>query len=448
MSTNNDSSSGHVAWVMAATCLVWIMTPGVGFLYSGMARKKHALSLIMLCILTIPIVSIQWFICGYSLAFSRTGSRFIGNLQNAFLINASWDSGPTYISRHVPEFVFAIFQCKFAVIASALLIGGAAERVRLLPMIIFIFIWSTLVYDVIAAWCWSANGWFATLGGLDFAGGIPIHISSGAAALAFCIVLGKRNEPSGPHNIINVILGTVMLWFGWFGFNGGSAVAANKRAIMALIVTNLTASFSGLAWMFLDYFKYKRLRAVSFCSGAVAGLVAITPASGYVAPYATVVFGIASGILCNLAVVVKNRLRRYDDAMDVFAIHGIGGFIGNILTGVFANKDIVSLLSDDDILIEGGVINGNFGQIGIQLSGSCAGMIYSFLVTFIILHIMNIIPGLALRLDGGGGTDIIEMNERAYCFAEESDADNENGHVHVNNVDIESANNVNDDEKP
>ncbi|CAG8761273.1 15834_t:CDS:2 [Dentiscutata erythropus] len=446
MSTTDVSSStesGHVAWVLAATCLVWIMTPGVGLLYSGLARKKHALSLIMLCFLAIPIVSVQWFIWGYSLAFSRTGGPFIGNLQNVFFMNLQWDSGPTNASKQVPEVLFAIFECMFAVITPALIIGAVAERVRLLPTVIFIFIWSTLVYDVIAAWCWSKNGWFATLGGLDYAGGIPVHISSGAAALAFCIVVGRRNRPSSPHNIVNVILGTVLLWFGWFGFNGGSAVAANKRAIMACIVTNLAASFSGLAWMFLDYFKYNKLRAVSFCSGAVAGLVAITPASGYVAPYAAAVFGIVSGVLCNLAVAMKRLLGKYDDAMDVFAIHGIGGFIGNILTGVFADQNIVSLNGDN---INGGAVNGNFIQILIQLSGSCSGMMYSFLVTLIILYIMNIIPGLSLRLDGEDGTDIIEMGERAYRFDEEPETRNaiiEKGDVE--SVDIESANNENGD---
>ncbi|CAG8797805.1 31958_t:CDS:2, partial [Racocetra persica] len=365
--TDNSFNSGNVAWVLAATCLVWIMTPGVGFLYSGLAQKRHALSLIMLCFLCIPIVSIQWFIWGYSLTFSRTGGPFIGNLQNAFFMNLNWDSGPTPSSEHVSEYIFAIFQCMFAVITPALMIGGAAERVKLLPTIIFIFIWSTIVYDIIASWCWSANGWFTKLGGLDFAGGIPVHISSGAAALAFCFVLGRRHQIDRPHNLINVVIGTVLLWFGWFGFNGGSAVAANNRAIIACIVTNLAASFSGLTWMFMDYIKFNKLRAVSFCSGAVSGLVAITPASGYVAPYAAVVFGIASGILCNLASVMRTRLNIYDDAMDVFTIHGIGGFIGNVLTGIFADKDIVFNGSRD--IIKGGAINGNPFQILIQLSG-------------------------------------------------------------------------------
>ncbi|CAG8737410.1 17523_t:CDS:2, partial [Racocetra fulgida] len=273
----------------------------------------------------------------------RTGGPFIGNLQNAFFMNLDWDSGPTASSKNVPEFIFAIFQCMFAVITPALMIGAAAER------------------------------------GLDFAGGIPVHISSGAAGLAFCFVLGRRNQINRPHNLINVVIGTVLLWFGWFGFNGGSAVAADRRAIMACIVTNLAASFSGLTWMFMDFIKFRRLRAVSFCSGVVSGLVAITPASGYVAPYAAVVFGIASGILCNLASVMKTKLNVYDDAMDVFAIHGIGGFIGNVLTGIFADKDIVNRSSSDSITIK------------------------------------------------DGDTDMIEMGESAYCFAEEQPQANANG---------------------
>ncbi|CAG8626562.1 925_t:CDS:2 [Cetraspora pellucida] len=419
-STNTPIPAGDVAWVLSATCLVWIMTPGVGFLYSGLAQKKHALSLIMLCFLCIPIVSIQWFICGYSLTFSRTGGPFIGDLRNAFFSNIDQNSGPNSASEKIPEFGYAIFECMFAVITPALIIGGAAERVRLLPTIIFIFIWSTLVYDIIASWCWSKNGWFATLGGLDFAGGIPVHISSGAAALAFCFVLERRNEIGRPHNIPNVVIGTVLLWFGWFGFNGGSAVAADRRAIMACIVTNLAASFSGLTWMFIDFFKFDhRLRVVSFCSGAVSGLVAITPASGYVAPYAAAIIGIASGIICNLASAMRTRLNVYDDAMDVFAIHGVGGFVGNFLTGIFADNDIVSLSGDyikGGDSIKGGAIYGNPYQILVQLSGSCVGMVYSFVVTFAILFIINRIPGLRLRLNGN--TDQVEMGEDAYCFAD------------------------------
>ncbi|CAG8577383.1 2372_t:CDS:2, partial [Scutellospora calospora] len=407
MATTKDSINGDVAWVLAATCLVWIMTPGVGLLYSGMAQRKNASSLIMICFLSIPIVSVQWYIWGYSLTFNRNGGLFIGNLQNAFFMNLSWDSGPTNTSKNVPEFVFAIFECMFAAITPALIMGGVAERIRLLPTIIFIFIWSTLVYDVIASWCWSANGWFSKLGGLDYAGGIPVHISSGMAALAFCIFVGKRTDNiRQPHNTINVFLGTIMLWFGWFGFNGGSAIAANKRAIMACVVTNLAASFSGLTWMLMDYFRTGNLYATSFCSGAVAGLVAITPGSGYVTPYAAFVFGVASGFFCNLATLMRIRFDKYDDAMDVFAIHGIGGFIGSILTGIFANQYIVSL---DGESINGGAIDGNPIQILKQLAGSFAGMIYSFFVTWIILFIINRIPGLTLRFDSENGADIDEM---------------------------------------
>ncbi|CAG8663454.1 2956_t:CDS:2, partial [Cetraspora pellucida] len=386
--TNNPFPTGDVAWILSATCIIWIMTPG-------------------------------WFIWGYSLTFSRTGGPFIGDLRHAFFRNLDWNSGPNNMSRKIPEFVYAIFESNFAVIASALIIGGAAERVRLLPTIIFIFIWSTLVYDIIASWCWSANGWFTILGGLDFAGGIPVHISSGAAALAFCFVVKKRKKIGRPHNFPNIVLGTVLLWFGWFGFNGASAAAANKRAILACIVTNIAASFSGLTWMFIDFFKWnnfewnnfkwnnvkcnKRLSAISFCSGAISGLVAITPASGYVTAYSAAIIGIASGIICKLASLMKEAVV-YDDFMDVFAIHGIGGFVGNFLTGIFADKDIV-LLSGDHI--NGGAINGNPFQILIQLSGSCVAMVYSFVVTLAILFIIDRILGLELRFDGD--TDEVEM---------------------------------------
>ncbi|CAG8774419.1 28027_t:CDS:2 [Gigaspora margarita] len=259
----------------------------------------------------------------------------IGNTVNAN------DSGPTNRSKNVSEFMFVIFQYMFAVLTPAIIIGGVAERVRLIPILIFIFIWSTLVYDVIASWCWSAHGWYVTLGGLDFVGGTPVHILSGAAAFAYCLIVDNCDIPSPrdvrSHNVVNVILGTALLWFGWFGFNAGSTIATNKRAIMASIVTNLSASISGLTWMFMDYRFERKLYAVSFCSGIIAGLVVITPGAGYVDSYTAVAYGIVGSMACNLASKVKLRLN-YDDTMDVFAVHSVSEFIGNILTGIFADK--------------------------------------------------------------------------------------------------------------
>ncbi|CAG8733749.1 16212_t:CDS:2 [Gigaspora margarita] len=396
---NSKFNPGDIAWVLASTGLVWLMIPGLGFFYSGMARCKNALSLIMLSFLAVPVVSIQ----------------------NAFFINVLLDVGPTPTTSRVPELVFAIFQGMFAAITPAIAIGSAAERTRLIPTLIFIFIWSTLVYDFIASWCWSANGWYSQLGGLDFAGGTPVHITSGSAALAFCIFLGKRQnhgiDEFKPHNITYVVLGTTFLWFGWFGFNGGSATAANIRAILACTVTNLAASFGGLTWMIMDYRMEYKLSAIGFCSGAVAGLVAITPGSGYVAPHYAVVFGICGGAICNLAVKLKH-IFDYDDALDVFAVHGIGGLVGNILTGVFADKNIAALSGE---VIMGGVINQNYIQLAKQLSSSGAGFMYSFIMTYIILLVLNKIPFLSIRLHHDKevlGTDESDHGESAYYFVE------------------------------
>ncbi|CAG8535004.1 17592_t:CDS:2 [Acaulospora morrowiae] len=375
---------GDIAWVLASTCLVFLMIPGIGFFYSGMARSKHALSLIMLGVLAIPIVSIQWFLWGYSLTFSSTGGHFIGNLDNAFLKGVRGKPSPT--SNTIPELVFSIFQLMFAAITPAIALGSAAERVRVIPALVFIFVWSTLVYDVIACWCWSKNGWSQDLGGLDFAGGTPVHISSGSAALAFSIALG-------------------------------SAEAASLRAVMACTVTNLAASVGGLVWMLMDYRLERKFSALGFCSGVVAGLVTITPASGFVSPPSSIAFGFCGGVFCNLAVKLKHRFD-FDDALDVFAVHGVGGLVGNILTGIFADSDIASL---DSTPIPGGAINGHPIQILKQLAASGAGMIYSFTITYAILFIMNRIPGLSLRLDPDDeeiGTDEAEIGESAYYFVE------------------------------
>lgn len=309
----------------------------------------------------------------------------------------------------------------FAAITPAIAVGSAAERVRIIPCIVFFFVWSTLVYDVIACWCWSPNGWYYKMGGLDFAGGTPVHIASGSAALAFSLVLGRRNgvgrDEFKPHNITYVALGTTFLWFGWFGFNGGSAESASLRAVMACTVTNLAASFGGITWMLMDYRLERKLSALGFCSGAVAGLVTVTPGSGYISPPSAVAFGVIGGMCCNLAVKLKHCLH-FDDALDVFAVHGVGGLVGNILTGVFAQKYIADLGGQT---FNGGLIDGNPIQIAKQISSSFAGMAYSFVMTFIILHVINKIPGLGLRLSHEGeeiGTDENEIGESAYYFVD------------------------------
>lgn len=409
---------GDTAWILTSTALVWIMIPGVGYYYSGMARSKNALSLIMLSMLSVAVVSVQWFMFGYSLSFSKTGGFFIGNFDNAFFRGVLSD--PSVGNSKVPDLVFAIYQCMFAAITPALAIGAAAERGRILPMTLFLFIWSTLVYDFIAYWTWSGNGWSAKLGTLDFAGGSPVHISSGAASLAYAIMLGKRHghgtEDFKPHNVSNVVLGTVFLWFGWFGFNGGSNAASNLRATMACVVTNLATSIAALTWMIMDYRYQRKLSAMGFCSGAVAGLVAITPASGFVGPSGAVAIGFFGAVGCNLACKLKHAFD-YDDALDVFAVHGVGGFIGCLLTGIFAESYITGLDNASPIL--GGWLNGHFIQVGYQLADACSAMLWSFFVTLIILFIMNKIPGLTLRAteeEEIAGMDHSDLGELAYYF--------------------------------
>ncbi|KAF8554495.1 ammonium transporter [Imleria badia] len=411
---------GDIAWTLASTALVFIMIPGVGFFYSGLLRRKNALSMIYLSMMTVAMVSFQWFFWGYSLAFSSTASPFIGNLDNFALMNML--DQPSDGSPRVPTIVFCVFQLMFAAITPMIAIGAVAERSRLGPLLVFVFVWSTLVYDPIACWTWNPKGWSYILGGLDFAGGTPVHISSGTAALAISLYLGKRRGYGTvrlaykPHNTTYVILGTVFLWFGWFGFNGGSALSANYRATEACIVTNLAASVGGLTWMLWDWRLERKWSAVGFCSGAIAGLVAITPGSGFVGTPASVLFGFMAGTVCNFATHLK-FIFKFDDTLDIFASHAIGGIVGNILTGLFAQSSIAG--ADGITSIPGGWLDHNYRQLGIQLADSASGLSYSFVMTTIILWAMHYIPFLRLRCDEETemlGVDDEEMGEFAYDY--------------------------------
>lgn len=416
----NVYNMGDIAWTLASTALVWIMIPGVGFFYSGLLRRKNALNMIYLSMMTVAMVSFQWFFWGYSLAFSDTASPFIGDLKYFGLRNVL--DQPSVGSARVPALVFCVFQLMFAAITPMIAIGAVAERSRLGPLLAFVFAWSTLVYDPIACWTWNTKGWSYVLGGLDFAGGTPVHISSGTAALAISLYLGKRRGYGTerlaykPHNTTYVILGTVFLWFGWFGFNGGSALSANLRATQACIVTNLAASVGGLTWMFWDYRLERKWSVVGFCSGAISGLVAITPGSGYVGSPAAVLFGFMAGTVCNFATQLK-FIFKFDDTLDIFASHAIGGIVGNVLTGLFAQASVAG--ADGITSIPGGWLDHNYRQLGIQLADSVSGLAYSFVMTTIILWIMHFIPGLQLRCDEETeilGVDDAEMGEFAYDY--------------------------------
>jgi len=415
-------NSGDIAWLITSTALVLLMIPGVGFFYSGLARRKSALSLIWLSITSAALISFQWFFWGYSIAFSHHAGQFAGNLENIGFRNVL--GAPSVGSSKMPDLLFAVYQGMFAAITVALAIGAAAERGRLAPALVFGFIWSTIIYDPIACWAWNPSGWLYKLGDLDFAGGTPVHISSGAAALAYSLVLGKRRGHGTdelnyrPHNVPQIVLGTVFLWVGWFGFNAGSALGANLRAVMAAVVTNLAASVGGLTWCIMDYRIEQKWSVVGFCSGVVAGLVAITPASGFVPAWAAVVIGLVGAVAANYGTRIKFLLH-IDDALDIFAIHAIGGLVGDVLTGFFAADYIAHL--DGATVIPGGWLNHHWVQPAIQLAGGLTGFAYSLGGSCIILLVLDKIPGLHLRASNDDellGIDDAQVGELAYDYVE------------------------------
>ncbi|KAL7009274.1 hypothetical protein EMMF5_000904 [Cystobasidiomycetes sp. EMM_F5] len=419
--TVNVYNPGDIAWVLTSTALVMIMTPGLGFFYSGLLRRKNALQPIFLSMAVFSVVAFQWFFWGYSLTFSPTGSKFIGDLRN-FGLMSTLDQVSAG-SAKIPALVYCVYQMMFATITPMILLGAVAERGRIAPALVFAFIWATLVYDPVACWTWAPNGWTYIMGALDFAGGGPVHMTSGTGALAYSIWLGRRKGYGTaslaykPQNTTFVVLGTVLLWFGWNGFNGGSALAANLRATQALLVTNVAAAVGGLTWMMLDWRLERKWSAVGFCSGAISGLVGITPASGYVGTPAAVAIGVVTGVACNFATKLKG-IFGYDDALDIFATHGVGGFVGSLLTGLFADSRIVDF--DGFSSIPGGWINHNYVQLGYQLADSVAIIAWSFVVTMIICVVLDYIPGLSLRVSEEGelvGCDEDQIGELGYDYA-------------------------------
>lgn len=417
---------GDIAWMITATALVLLMIPGVGFFYSGLARRKSALSLLWLSVMSTAVVSFQWFFWGYSLAFSHKAGKYIGALDNFGYMNVL--GAPSIGSPRIPDLMFAVYQGMFAAITVALAVGAVAERGRMLPCIVYMFVWTTIIYDPIACWTWNSSGWVYKMGGLDFAGGTPVHIASGCAALGYSYMLGKRSGHGTqelnyrPHNVTHIVIGTVFLWVGWFGFNAGSALSANMRAVMAAVCTNLAACVGGITWCLVDYRLERKWSTVGFCSGVIAGLVAITPGSGYVPAWAAVVFGVCGGVACNYATKLKYFLR-CDDALDIFAVHGVGGFIGNILTAFFAADYIAHL--DGYTVIDGGWLNHNWIQLGYQLADSFTGGAYSFFGTCLILGALDFIgkfiPALRLRAteeEEALGIDDVEIGEFAYDYVE------------------------------
>jgi Amt family ammonium transporter len=380
-------NTGDTAWMLTSTCLVLLMTvPGVALLYGGMVSKKNIISTITQTFMITCLVTLLWFIVGYSLSFSEGSFNvFVGGFSNLFLKGVGVES----LSGTIPETVFVVFQLTFAIITAALICGAVAERMNFLALLIFIAIWILLVYAPICHMVWG-GGLLASLGVLDFAGGTVVHINCGVAGLVAAIVLGSRKQRSRPHNLLLSLIGTSLLWVGWFGFNAGSAVAANGSAGMAMLVTQIATATAGLAWMFAEWGFGKKPSLLGILSGAIAGLVAITPAAGFVGPVGAFFIGLVAGIVCYWASTkLKNKLG-YDDSLDVFGIHGVGGTVGAILTGIFAKEAIGGAA---------GLLEGNTGQLWLQFIGVSFTIVYTGVLTYVILKIVNLITPLRATLE-------------------------------------------------
>ena len=380
-------NTGDTAWMLTSTCLVLLMTvPGVALLYGGMVSKKNIISTITQTFMITCLVTLLWFIVGYSLSFSEGSFNvFVGGFSNLFLKGVGVES----LSGTIPETVFVVFQLTFAIITAALICGAVAERMNFLALLIFIAIWILLVYAPICHMVWG-GGLLASLGVLDFAGGTVVHINCGVAGLVAAIVLGERKQKSRPHNLLLSLIGTSLLWVGWFGFNAGSAVAANGSAGMAMLVTQIATATAGLAWMFAEWGFGKKPSLLGILSGAIAGLVAITPAAGFVGPVGAFFIGLVAGIVCYWASTkLKNKLG-YDDSLDVFGIHGVGGTVGAILTGIFAKEAIGGAA---------GLLEGNTGQLWLQFIGVSFTIVYTGVLTYVILKIVNLITPLRATLE-------------------------------------------------
>jgi len=390
-------SPGDVAFVLLSSALVLLMSPAVGFMYSGLLRRPSALSQLALSVAVLSIVSVQWICFGYSVSFGG-GGPFIGNLSRAGMFGSMQLPSPT--SQSIPELVFALFQMMFATMTAVLVTGATAERGRLAPALIFAVLWTTFVYDILAHWIWSPAGWSYQLGAYDFAGGGPVHQASGAAALAYSIYLGRRKGwgterlAFRPNNIANIVMGTSLLWFGWTGFNAGSELAGNLRAVQAAFNTNGAAASGGITWMLMDWRYDRQFSTVSLCSGVLAGLIAVTPAAGFVCTMAAIAIGVVASVCCNMATRLK-FVFKYDDALDIFSTHGIGGLVGTILTGVFADADIIAY---DGTVSKGGWVNQHWMQVPYQLADAAATLAWSFTITLLLCFIIDHIPGCKLRV--------------------------------------------------
>jgi Amt family ammonium transporter len=407
-------NSGDTAWMLVSTALVMAMTaPGLALFYGGLVRRKNVLSTMMQSFFLLCLVSVQWVLFGYSLAFGPDVGHFIGNLSWVGLKGVGLAPNPDYAAT-IPHQLFMVYQMMFAVITPALITGGFAERIKFSTFAVFSLLWTTIVYDPVAHWVWAKDGWLHTMGALDFAGGTVVHISSGMSALVVALLIGKRSGypriAPAPHNMTYTLLGAALLWFGWFGFNAGSALAANELAVSAFINTNTAAAMAALAWLLIDWIVTKKPTVLGAATGAVAGLVAITPAAGFVTPMGAIAIGIIVAAVCYITVaVIKGRLG-YDDSLDAFGVHGVGGTVGALLTGVFATRLVNSAGAN-------GAAHGNLRQLGIQAVGVAATIAYAVVVTFILAKVLDLIMGLRVKVEEEAiGLDITQHKESAYTL--------------------------------
>jgi Amt family ammonium transporter len=404
--------SGDTAWVLTASALVLLMTaPGLALFYGGLVRSKNVLGTLMQSFIAVAVISIQWILWGYSLAFSP-GNAFVGSLDWVALRGVGLEPYPDYAAT-IPHQAFMIFQAMFAIITPALIAGSFAERMKFSAFLLFIVLWATLVYDPLAHMVWGVGGFLRGMGALDFAGGTVVHISSGVSALAAALVIGRRHgygrEPMPPHNLPFTVLGAGLLWFGWFGFNAGSALGAGALATNAFVTTHAATAAAAVVWMLLEWIERGKPTVLGAASGAVAGLVAITPACGFVTVTGALAIGAVVGGVCQVAVIAKNSLR-YDDSLDAFGIHGVGGTWGALATGVFATAAVNAAGAD-------GLLHGNAPLLWTQVKAVAVTWVYAFVATLVILKVLDRLVGLRVALDQEvEGLDLTQHSEKAYVL--------------------------------
>jgi len=405
-------NAGDTTFVLMSAALVMLMTPGLALFYGGMVRNKNVLGTIMQSFIILGIITFEWVLWGYSMSFGPDHGSIIGGLDWFGLKDVGMDPSPDYGST-IPHLAFMIFQCMFAILTPALITGAFAERLKFTALLLFILLWGTFVYNPLAHWVWGVGGWMGKMGALDFAGGTVVHISSGISALAAALIVGKRlgygSTAYIPHNVPMTITGAAILWFGWFGFNAGSALACNGLAANAFVVTHIASAMAALSWMFMEWWHRGKPTTLGAASGAVAGLVAITPGSGFVGPVSAIIIGALGGVICYGGVLLKSRLG-YDDSLDVVGIHGLGGTWGALATGLFASTKI----NPDGA---NGLFFGNPGQLWIQFVSVVATMVFAFIMTLIILKIVDVLIGLRVsEEDEVKGLDISLHNEAGYSL--------------------------------